>query len=549
MEKKNLPNGWGDSDEDDDYGYDDFNDDDESDFPFKKVKESAPDISSGNTGLQDEQLNQERSVGTQQSDTSIKSVQTNHSCQSNSAKKSKAVSILIAIIVVLAVAGGILAGILILKNKKAGEKEITVSESSDAEIQTNETSSGDSTSMTTETNEIQRQTTEAVTESKTEETQPTSVSDTYSADEISAMFSAYISENPDPNRTYTDSDYGYALIDLNNDGTQELLITEGEREKGSPWIIGVYTIKNSKLTLLMGFDLRFPGSLYEDNIISCFSSLGQGGGTAFYKYISGDSLEMIDIISYDYSSGTKVMYHNSDVITEAESYSILAQYKAIEFEEKPLNVSVSETKPVTSSASSLSDDELGIMYNAFYIQTLFGYVSGGYIEDYNGDGIDDLIYKAANTGYLVACYNNGTLEEKHIPNTDYYGYDEPLSGMKSQYYSDGELPQKCLEKAVQYGYTANQDFSIDLNNLIGYVKTTDINSTLNLRSAPSTNSDVITQLPNGIMFNVIDSFDKDGKNMWFYDNPSWYYITVIYNKKTYMGYVSADYVVAWDNAI
>ena len=230
-----------------------------------------------------------------------------------------------------------------MKNKKAGEKEITVSESSDAEIETDETSSSDSAYMTTETNRIQTEATEAVTEFKTEETQPTSVSDTYSADEISAMFSAYIAENPDPNRTYDNADYGYALIDLNNDGTQELLITEGEREKGSPWIIGVYTIKNSKLTLLMGFDLRFPGSLYEDNIISCFSSLGQGGGTAFYKYISGDSLDMIDIISYDYSSGTKVMYHNSDVITEAESYSILAQYKAIEFEEKPLNINLQQT--------------------------------------------------------------------------------------------------------------------------------------------------------------------------------------------------------------
>ena len=93
----------------------------------------------------------------------------------------------------------------------------------------------------------------------------------------------------------------------------------------------------------MGFDIRFPGSLYEDNIISCFSSLGQGGGTAFYKYISGDSFDMIDIISYDYSSGTKVMYHNSDVITEAESYSILANYNPIQFESKPLKINIQST--------------------------------------------------------------------------------------------------------------------------------------------------------------------------------------------------------------
>ncbi len=246
-------------------------------------------------------------------------------------QKQKTSPVLIIIIIVLVLVVGVLGGIFFMMNRKENnepaESDSVVSEVSDNSEISEESESSENSK-----------------ESKAEETnndhEETTVADQYTSDEISSMFSAYIDKNPDPNRTYDNSDYGYALIDLNNDGTQELLITEGEKEKGSPWIIGIYTIKNSKLNLLMGFDSRFPGSLYEDNIISYYSSLGQGGGTAFYKYTSGDSFDMIDIISYDYSSDTKVIYHNSDVITEAESYSILANYTPIQFEPKPLKINI-----------------------------------------------------------------------------------------------------------------------------------------------------------------------------------------------------------------
>lgn len=251
----------------------------------------------------------------------------------NENKKSPITYILIGVISVLLVAIGVLFGMLVMKNKSENNSGTNVMHD-DSTGTTSETEGAITTSI---------ESTEKITLATVESTTQTTISDQYTSDEVSAMFSAYIAENPDPNRTYDKSDYGYALIDLNSDGTQELLITEGEREKGFPWIIGVYTIKNSKLTLLMGFDIRFPGSLYEDNIISYYSSLGQGGGTAFYKYTSGDSLDMVDIISYDYSSGTKVMYHNSNVITEAESYSILANYNPIQFEPKSLKINIQST--------------------------------------------------------------------------------------------------------------------------------------------------------------------------------------------------------------
>ncbi len=261
----------------------------------------------------------------------------------NENKKSPIIYILIGVISVLLVVLGVLFGMLLMKNKNDRNDNNSANVINSTSV---ENTSATESIVTTAVESSEKTTTTSTVpvESTTQTTN--SNSDQYTSDEVSAMFSAYIAENPDPNRTYDNSDYGYALIDLNNDDTQELLITEGEKEKGSPWIIGVYTIKNSKLTLLMGFDSRFPGSLYEDNIISFYSSLGQGGGTAFYKYTSGDSLDMVDIISFDYSSGTKVMYHNSNVITEAESYSILANYKPIQFEPKSLKINI---QPTTSA--------------------------------------------------------------------------------------------------------------------------------------------------------------------------------------------------------
>jgi len=74
--------------------------------------------------------------------------------------------------------------------------------------------------------------------------------DQYTADEVSDMYSKFISENSDPNHTYDDPKYGYYLIDLNEDGKQELLITTEEVEAGSPGVVAAYAINNKNLTQL-----------------------------------------------------------------------------------------------------------------------------------------------------------------------------------------------------------------------------------------------------------------------------------------------------------
>ncbi|SEL08312.1 SH3 domain-containing protein [Ruminococcus sp. YRD2003] len=192
------------------------------------------------------------------------------------------------------------------------------------------------------------------------------------------------------------------------------------------------------------------------------------------------------------------------------------------------------------------DAQLGMMYNKFFISSLSGGSSGGYIEDYNGDGVDDLICWRANAGYVVTYYKNDELVYDTIPNTFGYAYNEPLFGMKTEYYDGNTLREKCREKAIDCGFTINKDFYMGSTNAIGYVNTSDINSTLNVRSAPSTDSDVLVQIPNGKLFNVIpESTGQYG----VYNNKGWYYISVNQDSTNYMGYISADYAIAWDNAI
>jgi len=89
--------------------------------------------------------------------------------------------------------------------------------------------------------------------------------------------------------------------------------------------------------------------------------MGQGGGTALYKYNSGNQLDLIDMVSFDYSSGSKVMYHNQEIVSEADADAILAQYKKMKFEAKPLKIA-SVSEPQTEPATSASPKETYIFF-------------------------------------------------------------------------------------------------------------------------------------------------------------------------------------------
>lgn len=182
------------------------------------------------------------------------------------------------------------------------------------------------------------------------------IADQYTSDEVSSMFSSYISENPDPNRTYEGSDYGYALIDLNDDGKQELLVTSGEIDSETPGLQSIYAIENNKLKQLWLSDPRTIGTLCEDNIIRGNYIYGNGYGVAFYRYYSDCVFEMFESISYDGSnyanSGNYIItYNDNSTITEEAANEIIAKYKYKSYNTNPLKINIvpeSKTEPTTA---------------------------------------------------------------------------------------------------------------------------------------------------------------------------------------------------------
>lgn len=464
-------------------------------------------------------------------------------------KKSPVIFVLVGVIAVLLVGMGILGGMLLMKNKNNKDSDnsgnnAAVSTTSDSE---NEISTS---TVVDENNESQ---TEISTEEISTEPITENVADQYTSEEVFAMYSAYISENPDSNHTYDDTKYGYFLIDLNEDGTQELVITSDYIEDGSPNIEAVYAITQNRLESIWLSDVRTYNFLCEGNIIQAEYIYPTGLGTVFYKYSSTNELVAVESITYD---GTyySVTNNANSVITEDEANSILNQYKKMKFEAKQLNavsISVDKTEPTETTEpkkeSSLSEQELGYMYNMFYIQSIRG-IGGGYIEDFDGDGTDEAILSTINGGYQICKYQNGELTWTSYPNGSGYTYDQQLPNMNTPFYDWNNISERLLELAISHGFTANKYFT-QSEYLIGYVKTSEMFSTLNLRSAPSTNSNIVTQLPNGILFNVIGSYDAYGNEAIFYDNPAWYLIEVNLDGTNYTGYVSGDFVQAWDTTI
>lgn len=455
-------------------------------------------------------------------------------------KSSPIFFVLIAVIAVLLVGSCAIGSVIFMISKKnikdnSSSTSVSSEEPDDPDISETTEESGNT--------EKSQTTSESVAETTTTSSD---ISQNYTSEEISAMFSAYFSENPDPFNILNGSDLGYSLIDINDDGIQELLITQSEVEDGSPGLKGICNIRNNRIDFIWSSDSRTLGKLCEGNYIFSPYIYGQGHGVTIFRYSSDNNFEVIESIEYNASTGSDKALYNGTEVSQTEADAVLAKYKAVKFKTNALSMSASTPETTTSQASPLSREELGRMYNEFHIKSLHGNVSGGYIEDYNGDGIDDLVFYGVNGGYLVAYYKNGALEIEGIPNTFDYGYDDPLPGMKTQYYAWNELPDKCRDMAVSCGFTANKDFEQELPNPIGYVKTRDIDGTVNLRSAPSTNSDVLTLLPNGKIFYVVP--EPTGK-YGVYDTDGWYYISVNNNGTNYTGYISADYSVAWDNGI
>lgn len=427
-----------------------------------------------------------------------------------------------------------------------------------------------------------------VTEAHTEETfvkqpiQNKTISDSAYGEFLSQKYTEL--KNSEEYAFYDISDNEFAICDIDNDGYEELLLNLTSGSMAS-YALQIYDCSSGgEVTLKQSV---YPGStFYENGTITIPISHNQGLAGSFWPYSvmqydpSSDSYSSVGSVdawdksafsrdfdgnlfpdSYDTSNSGILYYINADGYNSAlpvdkEVYeqwrnSWIGNGKELSIDyQKLTEANIKALNPEFSANEvALSKDELGIMYNLFYIDTLSSQNRGGFIEDWDGDGIDDLICVGIYANYYTCIYNNGETVHTSYNLGSNYTEGDFLPGTSTKYYSESELRKKCLEMAIENGYTANQNFIVGPNYAVGYVKTADLKGTLNLRSAPSTDSSVITQLPNGMLFNVIDSLDNSGGSTSFYGSPSWYYITVNYNGENYSGYVSADYVVTRDLAI
>ncbi len=147
-----------------------------------------------------------------------------------------------------------------------------------------------------------------------------------------------VTENPELSYMYRKSsllsDVGFALIDLDNNGQEELIITDVNR----PFIYDLYTISDGKATHLFDSGERYCYYIYENGYIkNQWSGSAATSGNDFYKLENG-VLNFVERITLD-------EYHALDIglindISEADGSHFFKSkttqtddYKSITIEE------------------------------------------------------------------------------------------------------------------------------------------------------------------------------------------------------------------------
>lgn len=529
-ENKELPVGWGD------------NDDDNYDSPWgsdnSSIEENSVNIA--NTDTNDESSIEE---STDNYVTNIENTTNNipKIISENTVAKSQIATVLIIIIAVLVLIIGILAGMFFIQGKDdKSNNDNSASENNIVESTPVETITTTEGKNGTEATTVV-QTTENPTEKETKVKE--------SKDDIVSTYKKAIESKIDDLKKSNKSNayVDFTLYDMDYDGSPELLIKYGDIESNCR--ISIYTFEKDKLKEITD-DL--PGSYtsfgydYVANQIVLISAYRGQGEMSWYDLdnrgnfrflISTGSLDIngdndyekyLDKYNVTYLNGSSISCSGNDNTTRIYSYDNgkydYSEYSGINYKFLEDNLSGNFTNPKYSKPEKpkANNSELGKMYNLFYFEKLC-VDSEGFLEDINGDGIEDLIYKGYGAGYLVYTYRNGKLTyEQEIMSID---------GMKTPLLSANELKNQCKNKAAEYGFSLNSNFTVD-SGIIGYINTQ--GGTLNLRSEPSTNSEVITEIPYGTFFNIYNSpygYDLD-----------WPYIGVTVNGSTYYGYVSGEYI-------
>jgi len=145
---------------------------------------------------------------------------------------------------------------------------------------------------------------------------------------------------------YASDRMGYCYMDLNNDGTEELLLGANGEGAWDNVIYDVFTMTDGKMIRVLSG--RERDRFYLTDKGTCvFANEGSGGASnSFYAYIdySDEGLELIESVIYDswkdeehpwFYSNESISAEGADSINEETAKDIIASYKYQEIEFTP----------------------------------------------------------------------------------------------------------------------------------------------------------------------------------------------------------------------
>lgn len=522
----------------------------------------------------------------------------NESYESASSDRSKA--IIIVLIVIIVVASLAVGGILFMNNRNADKKGKPVSEVSNVEIKTNETSS-----QMPATNVVTEQTMETKDSISTTTAQVQHI-DTMEAAKR-AMYAHYdeqfqMEQNDSYGFDFFDRDAQYAMYDVNSDGIDELFISyENVESTGSD----LYIYKDGEYIKSHSFYSGADVCLSEH--LLCEKVYGGGEMTKIYV-ISDNSILQKDEISELYN---EEFYHNDFVISEQEYYNLMSEYDAMDWIHIPdnsdhisdlIDISIYDQQTVDNinngftffdsveyiksylTEYKLLDeyDSLGISNDVKHILH-YQYPSQGNNEIILGlcfvdDKLIGINWGIWNNSYSVSdMYNiikNNIISQYGEPNdcsdvtaswyvdpfgpgTSYWLYNFG-DGVQISYFveDDAEYEKTSLlpidissvpfiiddvtNKYTTYDTSAaGNDFSF-FNEPYSREVITE-NDPLNLRAAPSTSADIVIKMPKGSPVTLYGS-NSGGVLGGISDGNGWCYISYTENGITYYGYASSEFI-------
>jgi len=528
MSDKNLPSGWG-NNEDDDNEYSPWSE--KKSVPDKKKSENKISLtkdSNENKPVFSEPEKTEPNVNP------APASQTSDFSQYHPEKKSNATPILIAVIALLLVAVGVLAGIMLMNNQKSKDNPLnnSVSESENRETTT------ESEKLQTEETEVMALVTETtvISTSITETTTKQTAAPAIKADPIKTQapkkevvlsykesYKKLINEKINLN---TDSNFSvsYTLFDMDYDGTPELLLRTGTCEADS--LISVYTYKNNEYSQvadnLPGSHTGFAFDYIANQMVLCQAHMGvislawydiDGNGNLRFLIDTSDSIDdyaafMKSYNVSDYPFASYSRYSNTTYVyydVENYEYTDSLKYSGIDFR-------------FIDNYDSLKKQIDNQMANATpapqYTPPKETYAFQGVINTESSE-----------------------LNVREKPSTDSAVLGKlPKGTSVSVYYIEGysdwykiDCSQYGLSGYVSAQYVVDSDYYNQTNSYYAGQVVTE-NDPLNLRDAPSSSGNVIIKIPKGA---YVDVWSSSG---------DWYYVSYTENGTVYYGYASSQFI-------